>query len=110
MLPRPMTAILISPPFVVCAAGNQRLVATPSSEERVALNDDAFRKANDRIGTAARDVEVAELVPFLCECADPACTMVIQLSLDEYERVRRHSRWFLCVQGHETAAGDASAR
>jgi hypothetical protein len=71
--------------------------------ERVAKNDAAFRQANERIQRAARDFGI-EHVPFICECADPSCTEVVRLSLDEYERVRADSRLFLNAVGHEASA------
>jgi hypothetical protein len=43
-------------------------------------------------------------VPFICECADPACTELVRLSLAEYEAVRADSRHFLNAPGHEVNA------
>lgn len=74
-----------------------------TTAERVAKNDAAFRQANERIERAAREFGI-ERVPFICECADPACTEVIRLSLEEYERVRGDSRLFLNAVGHEASS------
>jgi hypothetical protein len=71
--------------------------------ERVARNDAAFREANEEIGDRAAPADV-ELVPFICECADPRCTEIVRLSLDDYERIRADSRHFLNLPGHERSA------
>jgi hypothetical protein len=74
-----------------------------TTAERVGKNDATFREANERIQRAARDLAV-EPVPFICECADPACTELVQMSLAEYEGVRADSRHFLNTPGHEVNA------
>jgi hypothetical protein len=71
--------------------------------QRVAQNDATFREANERIERVAEDAGV-ELVPFICECADERCTDLVTLSLDQYEHVRRDSKLFLNVPGHEASA------
>lgn len=38
---------------------------------------------------------------FRCECANPECGNAAEVSLREYERVRRHPRRFIVVAGHE---------
>src|SRR3954452_7164607 len=75
------------------------------TQERIARNDATFRSANESIAESAVEYEMRERIPFICECADPNCTQIIQLSLDEYEAVRKHSRHFLNVPGHQVVAG-----
>jgi len=75
------------------------------SQERIARNDATFRSANERIAESAVEYEMGERIPFICECADPDCTQIVQLSLHEYEAVRENSRHFLNVPGHEVAGG-----
>ena len=77
-------------------------------EERIARNQATFRAANERIGAAAGVYDVATPVPFICECADPTCTEVVLLELDQYEEIRSDSRRFLNVSGHQTAAQGVS--
>jgi hypothetical protein len=73
--------------------------------ERVAKNDATFRDANEGIAAAARRAAF-DRVPFICECAEPTCTTIVRLTLDEYEQVRSSPRHFLSAPGHEeTAAG-----
>ena len=73
-------------------------------EDRIARNQATFRAANERIGAAAGVYDVATPVPFICECADPTCTEVVRLELDQYEEIRSDSRRFLNVPGHQKAA------
>jgi hypothetical protein len=75
------------------------------TQERIARNDARFRAANERIAESAAEYEMGERIPFICECADPECTQIVQLSLQEYEAIREHSRHFLNVPGHQAAGG-----
>jgi len=79
--------------------------AARRSGERVAFNDDIFRKANEQIRARA-EVAPAEFewLPFICECADESCVQVLQVPRDEYERVRSDARLFINAPGHESAA------
>ena len=43
-------------------------------------------------------------MPFICECADPACTELVRLTFAEYEDVRADSRHFVNAPGHEVNA------
>jgi hypothetical protein len=73
-------------------------------EKRIARNNATFREANEQIGVAAGIYGIEGAVPFICECADPACSEIVQLELGQYEEVRADSRHFLNVPGHEAAA------
>jgi hypothetical protein len=68
--------------------------------ERVARNNAIFREANEGISGAARDYGLDKRVPFICECADPACTAIIQVELNDYERIRANATWFLDATDH----------
>jgi hypothetical protein len=74
------------------------------SAERIGRNDAIFRRANERISEVAEAEHFDEQVPFICECADPACREIIPLMLDEYADVRRDARLFLNVPGHQASA------
>jgi hypothetical protein len=71
-----------------------------ASDERVPKNDAKFREANERIYGSAREYDVAEAIPFLCECADPRCMAIIRLSAAEYDRIRADARRFFGAPGH----------
>jgi hypothetical protein len=77
-------------------------VTDADTQERIARNEATFREANERI----EDVAVAHgldhhPVPFVCECADVSCVTVLQLTLEEYRRVRADDRRFVVAPGHE---------
>jgi uncharacterized Zn-binding protein involved in type VI secretion len=75
---------------------------TQTIAERVAHNEDAFRKANERIEEAADDMAGhMQSMPFICECPDRSCTAIIPLKRHEYETVRRRGNTFLVAPGHE---------
>ena len=69
------------------------------SRERIGKTEALFRNVNEEIRDAAErfDADVGE---FICECGDPACTQHVQVPLDEYEDVRRHSTRFVVRPGH----------
>jgi hypothetical protein len=71
-----------------------------SRDERLAENERAFRLGNERlktvIGAAARN----RAVPFICECTDDTCVDRVDLTLDEYLRVRSREDCFVIVSGH----------
>jgi hypothetical protein len=70
-----------------------------SREERLAANEDLFRHVNERIAELT-DKWSGEL-DLVCECADPACTQRLVLTVDEYEQVRQDPHHFAVLPGHE---------
>jgi hypothetical protein len=70
---------------------------------KLAINQSAFRTANERIRGAAVSHRFFpdQRVPFICECGDSQCREIVMLKLEEYERVRQQPTWFLLVAGHE---------
>lgn len=81
-------------------SGEEIGVAT-SEEAKRAENEAAFRDANERIETAAIELDPPlERVPFLCECDDVACREVIPLTREEYEEIRTDGDTFVVVIGH----------
>lgn len=71
-------------------------------EKRLSDNESLFREVNERLVdlNAALDVDVSRL-EFLCECGDATCTAKIELSREEYERVRSDPATFVVLAGHE---------
>lgn len=71
--------------------------------ERLARNEDHFRDINESL----RDKHVHATVvrsgplPFVCECASAECTEAIEMTIEEYRRVRRSPRRFVVAPGHE---------
>jgi hypothetical protein len=69
---------------------------------RVAENEHAFRKANERIRHASDEIAAdIDPLPFICECSLRTCVETTRLSRADYLRVRADDRTFLVVRGHE---------
>jgi hypothetical protein len=68
---------------------------------RLALNEAAFRVANERMRTWPERRGSEEPVRFYCECASPTCHEQVLVRESEYERVRSDPHHFLVVPGHE---------
>jgi hypothetical protein len=78
------------------------LVATGNEEKR-AENEAAFRDANEQIRAAERRLDPPlERVPYICECDDVACSELIRLTAEEYERVREDGATFVIARDHPT--------
>jgi hypothetical protein len=76
---------------------------TSIDEEKRAVNEAAFRQANERIRAAERELDPPlERVPYLCECDDPRCREHIRLTAEEYERVRGDGATFAIAPGHRS--------
>jgi hypothetical protein len=80
------------------------------TSERIGRNDATFREANEGIAAAAGVMDFTDRVPFICECAEPACTEIVRVSLEEYEAIRIDSTLFLNAPGHEVAAQGAGRK
>lgn len=79
------------------------------SIERIAKNDATFRAANEKIEDTATGFGMKGDIPFICECADPACTSLLTLPLEDYQEMRLNPRWFLNIEGHEVPSVEAGA-
>jgi hypothetical protein len=72
-----------------------------SRMRRIAQNEASFRDINERLETSLRTLPPdGEHVSFICECGREDCEQHVQLSLEEYEAIRRDSRHFAVVPGH----------
>jgi hypothetical protein len=70
------------------------------AEQRIARTEALFRSVNERIAESAKRFDVEEAT-FVCECADQQCAERVDVTLDEYERVRSDGTHFLLRPGHE---------
>ena len=69
---------------------------------RIGQNEVLFRQVNERLEELNEAFAVVtDVVEFVCECGDPACTAQITLSVSEYERARADPTTFVIVPGHE---------
>jgi len=69
-----------------------------------ARNDAIFRDANEHIESFAEAIDGPILdgqLPFLCECSDVRCTVIIRMTRAEYEGLRADPTQFAVVPGHE---------
>jgi hypothetical protein len=82
--------------------GGNRVTAR---EERLVLNETLFRQVNERLRELGESFSVvAEQADFICECSDERCAEQIQLTLEQYERVRSDPIHFVVIRGHEIPA------
>lgn len=74
-----------------------------SRETRLARNETLFREVNERIEQAVGGLgrEDAHVYEFLCECSNADCTLLLPLTIAEYEAVRSDPRQFLVAPGHD---------
>jgi hypothetical protein len=70
----------------------------PSREERLAANEVRFRQINES-AQPLREIEGGGR--YVCECADRSCTAWIEMTADEYHRLRENPRHFLIKPSHE---------
>ena len=73
----------------------------PDLQRRIAANEQSFRHVNEGIERGQWPGEEDDPVGFRCECAQLGCNQMVELTVRDYERVRRHSRRFVVVPGHE---------
>ena len=69
------------------------------SDERLAKNEILFRDINERLDEMS--VPWSITTDYLCECSEVACTKIVELTNDEYERVRSRPTVFVVAPGHE---------
>lgn len=69
--------------------------------QRIAANEALFRQINERIEQGHWPGEGEFPITFRCECARLGCNVMLDLTTDQYERVRAHPRRFVLVPGHE---------
>jgi hypothetical protein len=74
---------------------------TTDRERRLALNEAAFRVANERMRNWPERRAREGPERFYCECARESCHEQVLLESSEYERVRANSHRFVIVPGHE---------
>lgn len=72
-------------------------------DARLARNETLFREVNERIEQAVgrmgrQDEHVYE---FFCECSNADCTLLLPLTIADYEAVRSDPRQFIVALGHE---------
>ena len=61
-----------------------------------------LRAANDRLVRVLADDHPG----FLCECGDRECARMINISLNDFRRLRHHPSRFLMASGHQANEGE----
>ena len=70
--------------------------------ERIGRNEDLFRKVNDQIeGVNEAFGRITGTMSILCECSKLECIEQIDLTVDEYRRLRAEPTRFAVMPGHE---------
>jgi hypothetical protein len=84
-------------------AGESRSV--DAAERRRAHNETLFREVNERVEEVTSGLagvgDESLLLRLVCECGLEECTEPIELTDQKYESVRRDSRRFIVIPGHE---------
>jgi hypothetical protein len=75
--------------------------------DRMRENEELFRTANERLLGQIEDTLASDRrVPFLCECADELCMERMEMTLDDYQRVRANADTFAVLPGHAAEEGE----
>src|SRR3954470_3018331 len=75
-----------------------------------AQSETLYRRVNERILDLSRGSELRHnVVSFVCECGDPACSRPLELTPAEYEAVRTDPLHFVVAVGHEEALFESIA-
>lgn len=77
------------------------------AERTPRANQDVFRRANERLLAAVRDVvDDSRAIPFLCECFDPECRSTVQLSIERFRDLREMDNRYAIFTGHPIMNGE----
>jgi len=85
-------------------------VSGEERERRAARNEDLFRQVNERL----HDLAVIAGSPephekYVCECEQPSCSLLVELSSDEFRAVRANDSRFLVFPEPSHTSPDVEA-
>jgi hypothetical protein len=69
-------------------------------EERIAQNEAFARGINEQIAQAHGSRPLDSSIRIVCECGYEKCGAFIELTMDEYKRIRSDPRQFCVVKEH----------
>jgi hypothetical protein len=72
------------------------------AERRLARNEVLFRDTNEAIERGQWTQDLEKPMRFRCECSRLDCGEAVEITLREYEEVRRFPRRFVLALGHNT--------
>ena len=87
-------------------------MATPTGteefERRVGKNEALFREVNERVNEINQAHELSGvLTGWMCECADETCTARLEMTPEEYKRLRQDPTRFVVLGSEEHCVLDA---
>ena len=71
------------------------------TQEHLTPQQKQLREVNQRI----RDVADLDISVFICECSDVDCSGTLEVTLEEYDRIRSVPTWFILTPGHADTVG-----
>jgi hypothetical protein len=76
-------------------------------DARAAGSQSLFREINERVYELNRSfAQLVELGDWICECTDVTCVELVEMSMDEYEAIRRDANSFFVVPNEEHVSRD----
>jgi hypothetical protein len=69
-------------------------------EERIARNEASGRGINEQIEQAHGSPPPDRFIRIVCECGYENCDRYIEVTMDEYQRIRNDPRQFCVVKDH----------
>jgi hypothetical protein len=85
----------------VAPSKGEAVGALASALEKNARRQVLFREVNEHIAELTESVSEAAVILLVCECGDPACAETVEITAEEYERVRGHGARFVVLSGHQ---------
>lgn len=71
-------------------------------KRRIGRNEALFREVNERVEALSGTFTSTEQpMQLLCECGNESCFEKVELTREEYERLRADSATFAIIPGHE---------
>ena len=74
-----------------------------AASERPRALERVFRTVNERLRHRMNQLSVTGHAPVVCECSDPSCTQVLELTPDDYAAVRNSPDRYVVASGHARA-------
>jgi len=76
-------------------------IDSDAAVEKNARTAVVFREVNEQIAGLNATWHQAGIGLFICECSDTSCAESLEITPEEYERVRANGARFLILPGHE---------
>ena len=75
-----------------------------ATQARLAKTEHVFRRINDSVRQVAEpSYGPRHRFEFMCECSDSTCTRHVELTINEYEALRKRADHFAVLPDHERA-------